>query len=345
MRAILNMHTKIGSLVVDLQGLELSQEDKEILNHPLVGGVILFTRNYQDKNQLKNLCDSIRKSRKLPTLIMVDQEGGRVQRFRDDFFALPSLSLFGEWYDKNPAVALELAKSAGWLMAHEIIHCGMDISLAPVVDLNKGLSSVIGTRAFHANRDIVAKLAGAYIAGMHEAGMTATIKHFPGHGSVAADSHLAIPVDERTLKEVLEDDAEPFRQLIQQGVKAILAAHIIFPQIDTRQVSFSRTWLQQILRETLHFNGVIISDCLSMQGADISADYGERVIAAREAGCDIALLCNNRPGVIQALDHVPAEKHQISPDKWQSLQANTQTSVNTLERIHTTQTFLQAHMG
>lgn len=339
------MHTKIGSLIIDFQGLELTQEDKELLQHPLVGGIILFTRNYQNKTQLKQLCESIRKVRTSPTLIMVDQEGGRVQRFREDFFALPSLSLFGEWYDKNPSVALELAKSAGWLMAYEIISNGIDISLAPVVDLNKGISSVIGTRAFHANPDIVTKLASAYIAGMQDAGMCATLKHFPGHGSVSADSHLATPIDERSLKEVLEVDAEPFRKLIHAGVKAVMAAHIIFPQVDARQVSFSRVWLQEILRKQLHFNGVIISDCLSMQGANISANYADRVIASREAGCDVILLCNQRDGVIQALDGVPADKHQLSADKWQNLQAKSFAPANAAERIHSTQSFLQAHMG
>lgn len=317
------MHTKIGCLIIDLQGIEISAEEKELLQHPLVGGVILFTRNYENKKQLQALCQSIRAARSLPLLIMADQEGGRVQRFREQFSDLPGLSFYGEKYDENPVVGLELSRIAGKTMAKEIMAAGLDFSLAPVVDLNKGISSVIGTRAFHAKPEVVIQLAKAYITGMREAGMAATIKHFPGHGSVTADSHHDTPVDERELKVILEDDAVPFKQLIKSGVTAVMAAHIIFPQIDKRQVSFSRTWLQDILRDQLQFKGIIISDCLSMHGANLpSGNYADRVLAAREAGCDITLLCNNRPGVIEVLDKVPHEKHQLAADKWQVMQAS-----------------------
>lgn len=322
------MHKKIGCLIVDLQGVELAPEEKELLQHPLVGGIILFTRNYESKNQLQRLCQSVRAARECPLLIMADQEGGRVQRFRKEFSDLPSLSNFGETYNENPAIALQLAKKSGWLMAHEMVEAGLDLSLAPVVDLNKEISSVIGTRAFHSDPAVVIQLAKAYILGMREAGMTATIKHFPGHGSVAADSHHDIPVDTRELKAILEDDAVPFKQLIQSGVAAVMAAHIIFPQVDTRQVSFSRIWLQDILRNQLNFNGVIISDDLNMQGASLSStNYADRVLAAREAGCDITLLCNNREAVIQTLDKVPHEQHQLTADKWKVMQASTTTNL------------------
>lgn len=339
------MHSKIGSLVIDLQGFELTSEEKELIAHPLVGGLILFTRNYENKSQLKSLCQTVRQARSKPILIMVDQEGGRVQRFREEFFALPPVAFLGEWYDKNPTIALELSRQSGWLMANEVINAGIDLSLAPVVDLNKGISTVIGNRAFHANPEIVSQLAHAYINGMREAGMTATIKHFPGHGSVEADSHHATPVDTRALKEILEVDAEPFRQLIQNGIHAVMAAHIIFPQIDKHQVGFSRIWLQDILRGQLGFKGTIMSDCLSMQGANISANYADRFIAAREAGCDIALLCNQRDGVIQVLDEVQHEQHQLSADKWQPLQANFNLSPQANDRAALTQSFLHAHMG
>lgn len=339
------MHSKIGPLVIDLQGFELTPEEKDLLAHPLVGGLILFTRNYENKSQLKSLCQAIRQARTKPILIMADQEGGRVQRFRQNFFALPPVGFLGEWYDKNPTIALELSRQTGWLMANEVIACGVDLSLAPVVDLNKGISTVIGDRAFHATPEAVTQLAHAYINGMREAGMTATIKHFPGHGSVAADSHHATPVDNRALKEILEVDVEPFRQLIQSGVAAVMAAHIIFPQVDQHQVGFSRRWLQDILRGQLKFNGTIMSDCLSMEGASISANYADRFIAAREAGCDVTLLCNHRAGVIQVLDQVQHEKHQLTADKWQPLQANFTLTTQATERTAQTQSFLHAHMG
>ena len=337
------MSNKIGSLVIDLQGLQLSAEEKELLKHPLVGGVILFTRNYESLAQLQALCESVRAARQLPLLIMADQEGGRVQRFRHDFSLLPQPSLLGEWYDNDPTLALELAKTTGWLMASEILAAGIDLSLAPVIDLNKDLSSVIGTRAFHSKADAVFQLAFAYIKGMQEAGMAATIKHFPGHGSVTADSHLDVPIDERDLNAILEVDAMPFQRLINAGVPAVMAAHIIFPHVDARQVSFSRIWLNDILRERLNFKGVIMSDDLNMQGANISADYADRVLAAREAGCDFALLCNNRAGTIQALDRIPYAAHQLPENKWRVMQANFSLQNNLDERTLKAQKFLHEH--
>jgi beta-N-acetylhexosaminidase len=339
------MNNKIGALVIDLQGLQLDAEEKELLAHPLVGGLILFARNYENPLQLQELCRSIRAARSTPLLIMADQEGGRVQRFRQQFFPLPSLSFFGECYDRNPTQALELSKAAGWLMASEVMAAGIDLSLAPVIDLNKGISSVIGTRAFHTNAEAVFRLAHAYIQGMREAGMTATIKHFPGHGSVQADSHLDTPVDERDLKVILEEDLQPFQQLIAEGIHAVMAAHIIFPRIDKRQVSFSRVWLHDILRERLNFTGVILSDDLNMQGANISTNYAERVIAAREAGCDFALLCNNRAGTIQTIDTIPHAQHQVTADKWQKLKADFSAQRNTQGRSKLASEFLTTHIN
>lgn len=338
------MSDSIGGLVIDLQGLQVTAEEAELLQHPLVGGVILFTRNYEHPAQLKELCAAIRSARQNPLLIMVDQEGGRVQRFRNQFFPLPSLSFFGDWYDKNPTQALELAKAAAWLMASEIMDAGIDFSIAPVVDINKGLSSAIGTRAFHADPEVIYRLAHAYIEGLNEAGMTATIKHFPGHGSVQADSHHDIPVDTRELKAILEDDLQPFIQLIRDGVPSILAAHIIYPQIDKHQVSFSKRWLQDILRAQLGFQGVILSDDLNMQGANISSDYADRVIAAREAGCDFALVCNNRAGVIQVIDRLPHDQHQVSAEKWRVMAADFSRQQNNIDRLTLTKHFLQTHI-
>lgn len=338
------MSNKIGALVIDLQGLQLTADEAELLSHPLVGGIILFARNYDNPSQLRELCRAVRASRAKPILIMVDQEGGKVQRFRNHFFSLPSLSFFGEWYDKNPSLGLELAKSAGWLMASEVLAAGVDISLAPVIDLNKNNSLAIGSRAFHADPEIVYLLAHAYIDGMREAGMTATIKHFPGHGSVQVDSHLEIPIDPRSLQDIFNNDIKPFQQLINTGVHAVMAAHIKFPQIDDLQVSFSRIWLHEILRKQLKFTGTIMSDDLNMQGANISANYADRVRIAREAGCDFALLCNNREAVIQSLDHLPHEQHQLTIDKWQTLQANFSHLDNIEMRTKTSKDFLQTHM-
>jgi beta-N-acetylhexosaminidase len=338
------MSIKIGALVVDLQGLQLTAEEKELLAHPLVGGVILFTRNYEHPAQLKELCHSIRSTRASPLIIMADQEGGRVQRFRQQFYPLPCMSFYGDWYNSNPILALELAKTAGWLMATEMLTAGTDLSLAPVVDLHKGISSVIGDRAFHSDPEIVYRLAYSYIQGMREAGMTAVIKHFPGHGSVTADSHLDTPVDPRELKAILESDVQPFQQLVRAGVSAVMSAHIIFPQVDTMQVSFSRIWLNDILRKRLNFTGVIMSDDLNMRGADISTNYADRVTAARQAGCDFALLCNNREGVIQALDTIPHAMHQLAEDKWQVLQANVPMSEQTNERTLLARNFLHSHI-
>jgi beta-N-acetylhexosaminidase len=338
------MSIKIGALVIDLQGFQPSSEEKELLAHPLVGGVILFSRNYEHPDQLKELCKAIRQARKLPVLIMADQEGGRVQRFRQHFYTLPSLSFLGEWHKRKPALALELAKTSGWLMAAEVMAAGLDLSLAPVVDLDKAMSSVIGNRSLNADPEIVFQLGSAYIQGMREAGMAATIKHFPGHGSVTADSHLDTPVDTRELNAILEEDIQPFQQLIKAGIPAIMAAHIIFPHVDSMQVSFSRIWLNDILRKRLGFTGVIMSDDLNMQGASISANYADRVIATREAGCDFALLCNNRAGVIQALDSIPNAAHQLAADKWQVMQADFSQLHKTEERFALSKAFLDKHI-
>lgn len=335
------MANKIGSLIIDLQGKEVTAEEQDLLAHPLVGGIILFTRNYESREQLTHLCQSVRRASKSSLLIMVDQEGGRVQRFIPEFTRLSSMAVFGKLQDT--AKAAQLAQDCGWLMAIELLSTGIDMSLAPILDLNKGVSGVIGDRAFHADPQQVIELASAFIKGMKEAGMTATGKHFPGHGSVAPDSHVSMPIDERALSDILRDDLVPFVALIQRGMTALMAAHIIFPNVDHRAVGFSPVWLQTILRQQLGFKGSVLSDDLNMEGANISTNYADRVLAAREAGCDFALLCNNRAGVIQALDAVPEAKHQVEQDKWQALQSNfshEQTSFEESKRWQTTREFL-----
>lgn len=339
------MNESIGALIVDLQGLTLTKEEAELLNHPLVGGVIFFTKNYESRAQLEQLCKDVRKSRKKPLLIMADQEGGRVQRFRDEFFPLPSLAHFGEWYDKDPKIALQLTKTCGWLMANEILAMGIDLSLAPVLDINKGLNTVIGTRAFHVNPDVVFKLAVSYAQGMKQAGMATTGKHFPGHGSVEADSHLSVPVDKREFDQVMAEDLQPFKRMITEGIDAIMAAHILFPKIDRVQAGFSQYWLKDILRKRLGFKGVTLTDDLNMQGANISANYADRVAKAREAGCDFALLCNNREGVIQTLDHLNYQDHQVDQSKWHTLQAKTAAKQcdDNIQEIKAAKEYLQEH--
>lgn len=314
------MTTQIGSLIIDLNGQEIDAEERELINHPLIGGVILFTRNYDSRQQVKKLIQTLRTARKEPLLIMVDQEGGRVQRFKNEFTRLPQMAALGEYFDKNSHHALEIAKNCGWLMATEILTLGIDLSLAPVVDLKKYTHHVIGDRGFHLDPQIVLKLAQAFMDGMAEAGMTATAKHFPGHGTAKQDSHIEIAWDERTLDEIKNDDMLAFTSLIKAGLKAIMPAHVIFNKLDEKPASLSRFWLQTILREQLKFKGVIISDDLNMKSAIIADNCADRMLLAREAGCDFVLLCNNRSEVINILDEVPYSSHRINYEKWSELQ-------------------------
>jgi beta-N-acetylhexosaminidase len=292
----------MGPVMIDVQGTSLSQEDKEILQHPLVGGLIFFTRNYHSPEQITELSAQIRTVAKKPLLLAVDHEGGRVQRFRDGFSLIPAMGSLWQMAEENLARAKVLAKQSGILMALEVQAVGIDISFAPVLDINN-ISDVIGDRSFHREADYVTELAEAFISGLHSVGMKATGKHFPGHGSVKADSHIDLPIDIRSKAEIFQQDLMPFKQLIAKGkVDALMPAHVIFPDIDSQAVGFSRYWLQNILREQLGFNGVIFSDDLSMEGAASVGGYIERAEAAQSAGCDMLLLCNNRQGCIEVLD-------------------------------------------
>ena len=293
----------MGPVMFDVQGTSLSQEDKEILQHPLIGGLIFFTRNYESPEQITDLSQQIRMAAKKPMLLAVDHEGGRVQRFREGFSLIPAMGKLWQMSQQNLTLAKELAKQSAILMALEVQAVGIDISFAPVLDINN-ISEVIGDRAFHQQPDYVTELAEAFISGLHLAGMKATGKHFPGHGSVKADSHIDLPIDTRTRAEIFQQDLAPFKQLINKGkVDALMPAHVIFPEVDSQAVGFSRYWLQNILREQLGFNGVIFSDDLSMQGAASIGGYIERAEAAQAAGCDMLLLCNNRDGCVEVLDN------------------------------------------
>ncbi|MEJ0084353.1 MAG: beta-N-acetylhexosaminidase [Pseudomonadota bacterium] len=296
----------LGPLMVDVAGLELTPEDREVLRHPLVGSVILFTRNYASSEQLARLVADIHAVRTPALIVGVDQEGGRVQRFRPGFSALPPLRRIGHEFDLDPKHGLTLARSMGWLMAAEVRAHGVDLSFAPCVDLDYGVSEVIGDRAFHSRPEAVAQLALAYMSGMKDAGMAATAKHFPGHGAVVADSHQSLPVDRRGWL-ALADDVLPYRRLIANGLPGVMVAHIMFPAEDAAPASLSRRWIQNALREELRFEGAVFTDDLSMGGA---AEFGDIVVRARaalDAGCDVLPVCNDRASVAKLLDELDFE--------------------------------------
>lgn len=298
----------LGPLMVDVAGQELSAEDREVLTHPLVGSVILFTRNYADPEQLRRLVEQIHGLRNPRLLVATDQEGGRVQRFRDPFTILPAPRLIGHQFDLDRAAGLDLARKHGWLMAAELLSCGLDISFAPCVDLDYGLSEVIGDRAFHNKGAAVGELAVAYMHGMRDAGMSATAKHFPGHGAVVADSHQALPVDRREFTDLVEE-LTPYRRLIANGLPAVMVAHILFPAVDDKPASLSRRWINGVLRGELGFTGAVFADDLSMAGAASYGDIVARAAQALAAGCDVLPVCNSRASVQRLLSDL-----QVPPD-------------------------------
>jgi len=292
----------LGPVMLDFAGFTLTPEERERLMHPLTGGVILFARNYQSPAQIEALVRAIHLLRQPPLLVAVDHEGGRVQRFREGFTSLPAVARFGEVYDENPKRGRRLAETAGWLMSVELRAVGVDFSFAPVLDVNRGISRVIGDRAFHASPDAVADLAHAYMTGMHRAGMAATGKHFPGHGGVEADSHVTVPVDERRYQDIYMEDIVPFERMVHYGLEGIMPAHVIYPKVDPHPAGFSRFWLQHVLRGEIGFEGVIFSDDLSMEGAKVAGGIVERAHAALGAGCDMVLVCNDSLAAGELLD-------------------------------------------
>ncbi len=301
----------LGPLMIDLAGSAVTAEERELLRHPLVGGVILFTRNYTDPGQLTALVSAIHAERTPPLIVAVDHEGGRVQRFRQGFSLLPAARRIGHEFDLDARAGLALARAMGWLMAAELRAHGVDISFAPCVDLDHGVS-FIGDRAFHALPDAVGQLAVAWMHGMRDAGMAATAKHFPGHGAVVADSHLTLPVDRRPLPD-LAPDLAPYRRLMANALPAVMAAHVLFPAVDSAPASLSSRWIRDVLRGELRFQGVVFADDLSMGGA--AAAYGDVVTRARQAlsaGCDMLPVCNNRASVIELLERLDAEPQPAS---------------------------------
>jgi beta-N-acetylhexosaminidase len=301
----------LGPLMIDLISSEMSDDERDLLRHPLVGGVILFTRNYTDPQQLTALVRDIHAARSPPLIVAVDQEGGRVQRFRAGFSLIPPMRRIGHEFDLKAASGVAMARSLGWLMAAELRAHGVDISFAPCVDLDYGVG-IIAERAFHSAADAVAQLALAWMHGMRSAGMAATAKHFPGHGAVVADSHLTLPVDRRSWED-LQGDISPYRRLIANGLPGIMVAHVLFPQIDSAPASLSTRWIRDVLRGELRFQGVVFADDLSMGGA--AAAYGDVVTRARQAllaGCDMLPVCNNRASVIELLDKLEIEPQPAS---------------------------------
>ena len=288
----------IGALMLDIAGTELTQEDIELLQAPQVGGVILFTRNIKSPAQVRALTDHMRQVRP-EILIAVDQEGGRVQRLKTGFTLLPAMGHFGELYLTEPEKAIQLAEQCGWLMAIEVLAVGIDFSFAPVLDIND-ISDVIGDRAFAKNVQDIVPLAQAFMTGMHRAGMATTGKHFPGHGSVKADSHVAAAIDSRSYDEIYAQDMQSFIQLKPQ-LDALMPAHVIYENVDPNPAGFSPFWIQKILRQTLKFDGVLFSDDLSMQAACVAGNADARIRAALDAGCDMGLVCNNRESACVAL--------------------------------------------
>ena len=302
-----------GSLMLDIGGTWLTAEDRQILRHPEVGGLIIFARNIESPRQVRELMAAIRAVR--PDLLLaVDQEGGRVQRLRQGFLRLPAMRAIAD--NTN---AERLAEQCGWLMATEVLAVGLDLSFAPVLDLDHQRSAVVGSRAFEGNPERAVALAAAFIRGMHAAGMAATGKHFPGHGWAEVDSHVGIPEDERTLEQIRAVDLVPFQRLSGE-LDALMPAHVIYPQVDPNPAGFSRRWLQEILRGELGFDGVIFSDDLSMAGAHVVGDAANRIEAALSAGCDMGLVCNDRASAELALSALQRLK-VTAPQRLQRMRA------------------------
>ncbi|AXQ28380.1 beta-N-acetylhexosaminidase [Solimonas sp. K1W22B-7] len=288
--------------MLDVPGQELTAEDREVLSHPLVGGVILFTRNYRDPEQLKALCDDILAVKTPRLLLAVDHEGGRVQRFRVGFSRIPAMGAIGKLFTEDAERACTDAREQGLTIAREISSYGIDLCFAPVLDRDCGVSTIIGDRAFAQDTDTIVRLASAFRSGLKELGLSATGKHFPGHGAVAADSHLELPIDRRSEEEIRATDLVPFKRLIDEGVESLMMAHIRYPSVDQKPASLSAKWIKTILRDELGFEGALFCDDLSMNGAAVIGNMEERARLALDAGCDMLPVCNDRPTAVALLE-------------------------------------------
>ena len=292
-----------------IAGPELDAVERDVLRHPGVGGVILFSRNYRSPGQLRRLCDSIHAVKEPPLLVAVDHEGGRVQRFREGFTALPAAAQYGILHDRNPEIGQRVARAGGWVMAVELRAGGVDFSFAPVLDLGRSENTAIGDRAFHHDPDVVTVLARAFLAGMRDAGMGGVGKHFPGHGSVAVDSHHALPVDDRSWDDIRLSDLVPFERLCASDLAGVMPAHVVFECLDARPAGFSGRWIEDVLRGELGFRGIVFSDDLDMAAAATGGDHLDRALAALDAGCDMVLVCNDWSGTVEVVEGL-----KIGPD-------------------------------
>ena len=312
--------------MLDVAEFSLTEQERQRLLHPSVGAVILFARNYQGRAQLRSLIEQIKSLRTPALLVAVDQEGGRVQRFKNEFSILPPAAHFGELWDQDKHIAPMRAFESAYRMASELIEVGVDFSFAPVFDVTSEDSEVIGDRSFHGNPQAASELLGAYIDGMHQAGMVAIAKHFPGHGGVGGDSHHCLPVDKRSFTEIDENDLMPYRELVCE-LQGVMTAHVLFEQCCQQIPTYSSYWLQTVLRESLGFDGVIFSDDLTMQGAVDGVDGTQHSIVASAqsaiyAGCDMVLVCNKPELAQQLLDGLEFEPNNKLSLKLNHLSAN-----------------------
>ena len=302
----------LGPVMLDIEGQSLSPADRDLLREPAVGGVILFTRNYESADQVADLVAEIRAVRSPPLLIAVDHEGGRVQRFREGFTEIPSMRRIGREYDRDTESGLTFAREAGWLIASELRAVGIDLCFAPCVDLDWGVSEIIGDRSFHKTPEVVADLANAFARGLRSAGMAAVAKHFPGHGAVLADSHLKLPVDRRDYGLIL-DDMRPYERLVGNGaIAGVMLAHIVYEQIEAQPAGFSAHWIQGELRSRIGFGGAVFCDDLSMKATRGYGSMAERSRLALDAGCDMILVCNDRDAAHEAVDALNAYSNPLS---------------------------------
>lgn len=330
----------LGPLMLGIVGTALTAADRVRLTHPLAGGVILFARNFESPAQLLELTTEIRALRSPSLLIAVDQEGGRVQRFQDGFTRLPAMRVLGEIWDDSAERALHLAKQTGYVLAAELKACGVDLSFTPVLDLDYGQSYVIGSRAFHRQPEVVAVLASALMAGMQSAGMVAVGKHFPGHGAIAADTHLETVTDGRNYTIIEQEDLLPFKELIHAGLAGVMAAHVTYPAVDTYPTSLSSVWLQRTLRHELSFEGCIFSDDLCMQAAKNYGSITQRTAQALQAGCDMALICNEMGAIDELLQSLQWEVSAASVNRVRHMFGR--QIGNSLAQLHEMRSFMQA---
>lgn len=309
----------LGPIMADVAGLSLTEEDREVLAHPLVGGVILFARNYSDPEQLRALCTELLAIKTPRLLIAVDHEGGRVQRFRVGFTRIPAMGTLSRVHDESPRKAFDEARAHGETIGRELAGFGIDLCFAPVLDRDCGVSTVIGDRAFSTDPQVIIALARAFRAGLNSVGLKATGKHFPGHGAVAADSHLELPVDRRSYADITARDLVPFKALVEDGIESLMMAHVRYSAHDEIPASFSRKWIHGLLRRDWQYNGAVFCDDLCMKGAVVIGDIVARAEAALAAGCDMLPVCNERAEVVKLLDALPVKQRRLSSARLKAL--------------------------